>query len=407
MEENQLHSVFKFSNDAIEYMKKQYQDLILFSDDFGKRIRQERLVLPYHMNIIDELHINENAHSRILYKLLQFVNSNGEYEILSSLVQFIQAKSRSKNFSTISVKSPLLSQEESRIDLWVRDEDYSIIFENKIYNAADQEAQLSRYIEITSRKYELNRIFVVYLSASGKEPDSQSWGAYQERFRDRYINLSFRDSIRDWLRNDVVPNLRKKDYFLQSALDQYIDYLDGLFFKRTFENKMIMKLDSFIIDHFNLNQFNNDKDKVKALQEEIDKMSEVMEKMTSLRDSFRQNIFNSWKEQTKARFPELNPNENDSWYTDVSFMDSNNKKVFVYIFESNRGFYCQIEYDNRLYKSKEERTIEGSFIESLQDILPEREWWCVWKWIPSDKYEDIYSLFCDVVERCKAIIKNT
>ena len=405
MDENQILSAFNFTNDAIEYMKKKYQDLILFSDDFAKRIRQERLVLPFHMNIIDELHINENAHSRILYKLLQFINANGEFEILSSLVRFIQEKSHSRSFNDIRIKSPILTQEESRIDLWVRDEDYSIIFENKIYNAADQEAQLSRYIERTKCEYDLNRIFVVYLSASGKEPDAQSWGIYQELFKDRYINLSFRDNIRNWLRNEVVPNLRKKDIFLQSAMDQYIDYLDGLFFKRTFEDKMIMKLDSFIIDHFNLNRFNNDVDKVNALQEAIDNMSEVLEKMTSLRDTYQQNIFNSWKEQTKTRFPELNPNQNESWYTDVSLIDSNNKKVFVYIFKDNNGLYCQVEYDNSL--PKEDRAIAGSFIESLIDILPRKAWHCVWKYIPSENYEEVYSLFCDVVERCKANIKNT
>ena len=407
MIEDQINSTLDFLNDAMEYQRKQYQDLTLFSDEFNKLIKQERLALPYHLNIIDELHINENAHSRILYKLLQFINTNGEFEILSSLVRFIQENSHLNSFKDIIIKSPVVTQEESRIDLWVRDKDYAIIFENKVYNAADQEEQLSRYIEITSRKYDLNRIFVVYLSASGKEPDAQSWGTYQESFKDRYINLSFRDDILNWLRNEVVPNLRRKDSFLQSALDQYIDYLNGLFFKRTFENKMIMKLDSFIIDHFNLNRFNNDLDKVKALQDEIDNMSEVIAKMKSLRDSYRQNIFNSWKERTKASFPELNPNEREPWYTDVSFIDSNNKKVFVYIFESNRGFYCQVEYDNRLYKSKEEKAIEGSFIESLQDILPEREWWCVWKWIPSDNYEEVYSLFCEVVERCKAILQNT
>lgn len=405
MVENQINSTLNFLYDAIEYMKKKYQDLILFSDDFGKRIRQERLVLPYHMNIIDELHINENAHSRILYKLLQFINANGEFEILSSLVRFIQEKSHSRSFNDIRIKSPILTQEESRIDLWVRDEDYAIIFENKIYNAADQEAQLSRYIERTKREYDLNHIFVVYLSASGKEPDAQSWGIYQKLFKDRYINLSFRDNIRNWLRNEVVPNLRKKDIFLQSAMDQYIDYLDGLFFKRTFEDKMIMKLDSFIIDHFNLSRFNNDEDKVNALQEAIDNMSEVLEKMTSLRDTYQQNIFNSWKEQTKTRFPELNPNQNESWYTDVSLIDSNNKKVFVYIFKDNNGLYCQVEYDNSL--PKEDRAIEGSFIESLIDILPRKAWHCVWKYIPSENYEEVYSLFCDVVERCKANIKNT
>jgi hypothetical protein len=146
-------------------------------------------------------------------------------------------------------------------------------------------------------------------------------------------------------------------------------------------------------------------DKVNALQEEIDNMSEVLKKMTSLRDTYQQNIFNSWKERTKTRFPELNPNQNESWYTNVSLIDSSNKKVFVYIYKDNNGLYCQVEYDNSL--PKEERAIEGSFIESLIDLLPRKEWYCVWKYISSENYDEVYSLFCDVVERCKAIIENT
>lgn len=51
MIENQINSTLDFLYDAIEHMKKKYQDLILFSEDFGKRIRQERLVLPYHPKI--------------------------------------------------------------------------------------------------------------------------------------------------------------------------------------------------------------------------------------------------------------------------------------------------------------------------------------------------------------------
>ena len=42
--------------------------------------------LPYNINVIDELHANENAHSRILQKLLQYQDGFYRYRILESLL---------------------------------------------------------------------------------------------------------------------------------------------------------------------------------------------------------------------------------------------------------------------------------------------------------------------------------
>ena len=39
--------------------------------DFQNTYKCEENLLPYHFNVIDELHANENAHSRILQKILQ------------------------------------------------------------------------------------------------------------------------------------------------------------------------------------------------------------------------------------------------------------------------------------------------------------------------------------------------
>ena len=153
---------------------KEYKKLLDFSNSFQNALKRERLNLPYHINVIDELHINENAHSRILLKLLQYRNNNGEYEFLNSLIEYIVKKTSYDQFKRIHFKEPIITQEESRIDLWIRDSstEYSIIFENKVYNAKDQDAQLSRYIEKTRNKgFKEQNIFIIYLSSSGQEPD--------------------------------------------------------------------------------------------------------------------------------------------------------------------------------------------------------------------------------------------
>ena len=140
---------------------------------------------------IDELHINENGRSRILLKLLQYQNRQGEYTFLHSLLQYINTHTHSSSFSQIEIKKPLLTQEEARIDLWLRDWEsgYAIIFENKACDAVDQEEQLSRYINKTiTEGFSKEKIFVVYLPSYAHEPDEQSWGDYKEEFEERYVN---------------------------------------------------------------------------------------------------------------------------------------------------------------------------------------------------------------------------
>ena len=103
--------------------------LLELSDAFQKKLVDEKRHLPYHINVIDELHINENGHSRILCKLLCFVNSKGQYEILESLMDYIIRTNHSAEFERIKITTPIITQEISRIDLWVRDREkkYAII----------------------------------------------------------------------------------------------------------------------------------------------------------------------------------------------------------------------------------------------------------------------------------------
>lgn len=56
-------------------------DILKFAENLNKDIENKKKGLPYNINVIDELHINENAHSRILCKLLQYKNDEGKYEM--------------------------------------------------------------------------------------------------------------------------------------------------------------------------------------------------------------------------------------------------------------------------------------------------------------------------------------
>ena len=201
------------------------------------------------------VNVDENANSRILAKLLQYKSPDGKYEILQSLLDYIRNRDENAvlnfgdikidNDNTIITTEETLGKDKDRIDILVRTGKYAIIFENKLFNAPDQENQLARYIEKVETvkkpnsdseyEYEDDNIFVIYLSSYGDEPANNSWvktnttDSLKSSFEDRYANLSFKDDILRWLKDYVLPNVRKKDTDLESALVQYINYLDRLF----------------------------------------------------------------------------------------------------------------------------------------------------------------------------------
>ena len=377
----------------------EYESLLSFADEYKKAADKEKHSLPYQINVIDELHINENGHSRILTQLLKFANAKGEYELLESLIDYIKNLHNADEWERIMVRRPLLTQEEARIDMWVRDTDYAIIFENKIYNANDQDAQLSRYIDRTMAEgYAEQDIFVVYLSQTGQEPDDQTWGDYKQAFADRCVNLSFRDDILPWLKSEVLPNIREKDICLKSAVIQYIDYLEGLFFLKSIYKTMNMNLEKIISSHFELHKCKDDKERVRLLSEKIDDIKELNQQMDNLWNAIRQRIFDSWKLDVKMKYPDLKPGYPED-FVGVSMMVGG-KKTIIRINEENGELYCQVEYDYNL--PAEERCLKESPLIALMDILPKsyKDLKCIWKYYNLNDYDEVYSCFLEVVERC-------
>ena len=67
-------------------MEEINDDLIKLINEFNKKYSRLKQGLPYHLNVIDELHVNENANSRILASLLLY-KTNGDYPLLKSFIE--------------------------------------------------------------------------------------------------------------------------------------------------------------------------------------------------------------------------------------------------------------------------------------------------------------------------------
>lgn len=349
MSEKSIEKSLELYDYVVNTVNEEFSKLLDFAKEFHEKYRIEKLKLPYHINVIDELHINENGHSRILTKLLDYRDQNGKYIFLQSLINYIKRHIKSSEFAKLEISSPTITQEYKRIDLWVRDANgYSIIFENKVFNAQDQEAQLSRYIEKTlDEQYMLDRIFVVYLSNSGKEPDVQSWGKYQKDFVNRYCNLSFKDDILHWLKEIASSTSDDRDVYLKYAIFEYIDYLEGMFGLRQIEKNMNMNLEQLINDHLHLEVCKSDEDRFKKVKDALIGINELQKEVDKIMHSYGKKILqeavSSILQNDKVRC--------DDKKTDYTRLITSyyGKDILVSVDWYNHygpKLYCQVEYIN-------------------------------------------------------------
>ncbi|NLD23288.1 MAG: PD-(D/E)XK nuclease family protein [Bacteroidales bacterium] len=309
-EQLSFESAINFSNRLVDKRMNSMRTLFMFFDGFGEIYQNEKKKLPFHINIIDELRADENAHSRILAKFLMYEDLiSREYDIFKSFIGYlVENYNNKKDFQKIEVKWPTLTVEKERIDLWIRDSNYVLIVENKVQNAGDQYKQLERYID-TSKNYGYKEedIYVLYLPPTyEKEPDTESWGKYYETdiYNNRYLKLSFRDDILPWLKNDVLHNVRIKERLLMSSLEQYIDHLEGKFSLRTINDKMNMKLQEFIKENLEITNAEPEYSLTKVLEKK-EEVEDALNQLKQLEHSIKIDHFKKWERCLKDKYKDF------------------------------------------------------------------------------------------------------
>lgn len=213
--------------------------------------REEKLgELPFIYNVLEEVRVNENAHTRLLMRLLKYTPA-----LLSFLTWL---KEKYTTFDPPKVDKPKITAEKHRIDGLIQEEEkYAIIIENKVCGAVEQEGQLGRYIDKCRKlEYPQSRIYILYLfDRPGNDPSPQTWGKeYKaEDFGGRYLVLSYKDDIIPWLKIFLAEceATDEKTQVLREGVAQYLDYL-RLLFKIDRYTMMKSELTRFIEDELEL-----------------------------------------------------------------------------------------------------------------------------------------------------------
>jgi len=208
--------------DELNIQQKQILDL---AKECSKFYQKEKEKFPYHINIIAELHDNENAHTRILMKLLQY-QDDGKYPLLQSFVDCMIEASQCD--IDIAIENPKITCGKEYIDGLVEEKGkYAIIIENKIWDAVDQDKQIETYFNTVNKRVKKDKIYVVYLTKDGskKVSDTSLTSSVKKVLEDRFVPMNYKNHILPWLQESVLPNCKVKEEFLHSAAHQYIDYL--------------------------------------------------------------------------------------------------------------------------------------------------------------------------------------
>jgi len=400
-----------------------FKDINDFTKLFIIKYNERKAQLPYHINVIDLLHANENAHSRILLKLLQ-QSHKGKYEILESFVkEFMQGFDH-------KIEKPVFSAETYRIDLLIREKNkYAIIFENKIHNAVLQKNQLARYIEkVKLLEYSVKQIYVVYLPPDNhNKPTDCSWRiegkcckecdrntisdecknlfSYDELFTHRYNALTYKSHILPWLKSNIIPSCRTNDTFLSSAITQYIDHLEKIFGLKKKDRKMNMELNDFLKEELNFNE--SPEQNVGILNTKIGEINKVIYQLNKLKEDSHKLCWLSWLERLQADFPQytiIDEYVDDKEYVKVGVIMKYKDYSFAILIETN---FNSIYYGIGRHKSSEQITPEiAAFIKPvLEDngIIKNSQWWYGYK---DTSYENGYFRLKTLIEETRQFIEN-
>jgi len=207
---------------------QQLAENIKLAKALGDYYEEQEAALPFHINVIDELHANENAHTRILTHLLKY-KEDGKHIILASFLKQIPTF----NVESFDIENSIVYFNKDNIDGLIEKEgEYAIIIENKIHWAVDQDKQIERYVNTEiERGIPSDNIWVIYLTRDGrKKVEEYSLTKWTKEFLgNRFLEMDYYHNILPWLKEKILPNCRVREEWLESAIKQYIDHLEGLF----------------------------------------------------------------------------------------------------------------------------------------------------------------------------------
>lgn len=280
-----LDPYYKYLSSKTESQKlllKLAETCLEMKKDYNHKLHK----LPFHINVISAAargKLKETAHSIILHDLLLHP------VILDSFIKNVIGISDNP-FTKDNIDTP----DKNRIDLCLRNKDFFLIIENKVNSAEEQPGQLYRYCKLAQEEYGfgINKMHILYLNPDHNEPPSlfsRSKNGKGEEDDPETIGVerikikNYKHDIYDWLKKckDDISSQSKDEPFLQSALNQYIDYLEERFQMNHRYKKLHDMTEKQVREILAINDGMAIDDQVLVLEEKLDQLNELQ---TALKD---------------------------------------------------------------------------------------------------------------------------
>lgn len=379
---------------------RNYESLFEFLDSFNENYIKGKSILPFHINIIDELHADENAHSRLLLKFLSYMN-DGKYPFTYSFLE-----NNLRNFPIDKIKNPIFEYNKENIDGLIYEEgEYAVIIENKIHNAVDQDKQIERYVKtVLNKRFAKDDIYVVYLTRDGQKTiEDYSLTAYAKEIlnygkeESRFLELNYKFDILPWLKDYVLPNCTIKQDWLISALKQYIDHLEGLFDFREINKKVNMEIKQYLSEKLKLNDSPEQNHKI--VNKKLSELNRLRDKIVDLEKETEDLCWRNWLQRLKNDFPK---------YELIDWQDKRLPKVGVILEKKGIKYGILIEKGgNNIYygigrhcSSDNKYTEISSLVKPVFESIggfKENQWWYGWKYTSFENaYECLFSLIKNI-----------
>jgi hypothetical protein len=222
----------------LETIKPLSNKLNKLRDDYG--LQQDQKFNFF--TLISDQYKKENLHSDILAALLDPKTEiyNKQYlDVFLKLLKNINNNISEINFSdNVSVERETGTRELGRIDIFIYDDKYGVIIENKINHAPDQDDQLARYVDFAIRKQHKEILAVVYIPPIDEVDKPLPLQYYSKKYK-KYIDEIEKKLVRlpvlePSSKNDIVHDFLDKivnitaDETARVFIKQYSNLLKGM-----------------------------------------------------------------------------------------------------------------------------------------------------------------------------------
>lgn len=368
------HAIIELRN-IVEPVLERYCEQI--AEDFelakvlGDFYDKQEASLPFHINVIDELHANENAHSRILTQLLKY-KEDGKHVILSSFLQQIPTF----NIDAFDINESKVYFNRDNIDgLIEKNREFAVIIENKIHWAIDQDKQLERYVLTeVERGIPSDNIWVIYLTRDGRKKveDYSLTETTKNILGNRFVEMDYYHNILPWLKETILPNCRLREEWLVSAIKQYIDHLEGLFDIRDSRKEFVKRVQGRISKSIGCTNDMSRHEVYSRLNSYYNTLVELQNVVGNWIESLIKPIMDHFQSTTMKVMDELFPdveidlnNQIQNGYFQLLNKKWTNKVHFEWIPLNKENLLSGSEYIFVLHV--EQNDIQNSFVEVLND----------------------------------------